>query len=468
MSRQPHVLVIPYPAQGHVAPLMKLATKIAERAIKVTVVNTEFIHKKIIASMQEKAEDSSSQIKLVTIPDGLELQAADREDPLKLGESVVRAMRGCLRDLIEKINQSNDCEPIRCVIADVNVGSALEVAESMGIARAALVPFGPGSLALSLQFPKLLEAGIIDPNGFAILNDGLISLSDEIPAWKRNEYTWSFPAEPSGQKILLGIICAIIQAVKISNWIINNSVYELDSPACDLIPNILPIGPLLASNHSGDLDGSFWSEDSNCLSWLDEQAIRSVVYVAFGSVAVLSQQQFEELALGLESLQKPFLWVVRQDFMNGSRAKFPDGFIERVSNRGKIVEWVPQEKVLGHSSVACFISHCGWNSTMEGLSMGVPFLCWPYFSDQYQNRNYICDAWKIGLQFFPDENGIITRQEIQRKVLTLLKNDDIRSNSLKLKEVARKSLLGGGSSFRNFESFISDIKMLISGCDSTL
>lgn len=121
------------------------------------------------------------------------------------------------------------------------------------------------------------------------MNYGLISLSDEIPAWKKNECTWSFPAEPSRQKIFLGFTCAVIQTVKISNWIINNSVYELDSPACDLIPNILPIGLLLASNHSGDLDGSFWPEDSSCLSWLDEQAIRSVVYVAFGSIAILSQ-----------------------------------------------------------------------------------------------------------------------------------------------------------------------------------
>ncbi|KAH9777989.1 UDP-glycosyltransferase 83A1 [Citrus sinensis] len=385
----PTILVIPFPAQGHVAPLMKLATKIAENGIEVTFVNTEFIHAKIIASMQGKAENSSSQMMLIH----------------RLIQSAVRVMPGCLKNLIEKINSSNDCEPITCVIADSSVGWALEVAEAIVIARAAFVPFGPGSLALSLHIPKLLDAAIIDPNGFAVLNYGLISLSNEIPALNRNEYTWSFPTEPNIQKIFFGSTCATVQAFKISKWVLNNSVYELDSPACDLIPSVLPF-------------------DSTCLSWRDKQAIGSVTYVAFGRFSILGQEQLEQLALG------------------------------------KIVEWAPQENDLGHPSIAWFLSHCGWNSTMEGLSMGVPFLCWPSFADQHHNRNYICDVWKIGVQLLPDENGIITRQEIQIKVKALLKNDGIKENSLKLKEIARKILVEGGSSFRNFESFISQIKVL--------
>ncbi|KAH9777993.1 UDP-glycosyltransferase 83A1 [Citrus sinensis] len=250
----PTILVIPFPAQGHVAPLMKLATKIAENGIEVTFVNTEFIHAKIIASMQGKAENSSSQMMLVSIPDGLDLQADEREDPHKL--------------MIEDPQADTECSKSYARI----VGWALEVAEAIVIARAAFVPFGPGSLALSLHIPKLLDAAIIDPNGFAVLNYGLISLSNEIPALNRNEYTWSFPTEPNIQKIFFGSTCATVQAFKISKWVLNNSVYELDSPACDLIPSVLPFGPL-------DLE------------------------------------QLEQLALGIESLHQPFLRVVRPDFM---------------------------------------------------------------------------------------------------------------------------------------------------------
>lgn len=295
------------------------------------------------------------------------------------------------------------------------------------------------------------------------MNDGeLILLSDRILPWKRNEYPWSFPSDQNLQKLFFGFSTNVLQTLEISDWVICNSCYELDSATCDLIPNLLTIGPLPASNHSDSehFALNFWPEDITCLSWLDKQPLNSVIYVAFGSVAVLSQQQLDELALGLESLNRPFLWVVRANLMNTSQVNFPDGFTERVSDRGKIVEWAPQEKVLAHSSVACFLSHCGWNSTMEGLMMGAPFLCWPNSWDQYQNRNYICEAWKIGLELSPDKNGIITREEIQRKAKMVLDDDSIKANSLKLKEMARKGLVEGGSSLKNFETLISQIRAL--------
>ncbi|KAI7735108.1 hypothetical protein M8C21_033767 [Ambrosia artemisiifolia] len=77
---------------------------------------------------------------------------------------------------------------------------------------------------------------------------------------------------------------------------------------------------------------------------------------------------------------------------------YPDGYMDRVGSRGRIVSWAPQQKVLAHPSIACFMSHCGWNSTLEGITNGIPFLCWPYFCDQYCNESYICDIWKTGLR----------------------------------------------------------------------
>ncbi|XP_044485652.1 UDP-glycosyltransferase 83A1-like [Mangifera indica] len=457
MARQAHLLLIPYPAQGHVPPLLKLAQKIAERGIKVTFVNTEFIEAKIMATMPENVE-KGSLIRFVSIPDGIE-HGDDRNDPFKTKDCMYRVMPGHLKELIEKINQSDQCEPITCVVADICLGWALEIAHEMGIPRAALVPYGPPTLAISYHVKKFFDAGIIDNDGYAMpTTDEFIWISEGTLPWKRNKYNWSCPNEPKIQKVFLEITCAVFETVRISNWVLSNSIYELDSSNCDLVPKILPIGPLLASNHSGNLAGSLMLEDSTCLRWLDSQAIGSVIYVALGSTTTLSRQQFEELALGLESSGQPFLWVVRSNLVNESLARFPDGFREKLADRGKIVEWAAQEKVLAHPSVACFLSHCGWNSTMEGLSMGVPFLCWPYFADQYQNRRFICEVWKIGLDLTSDENGIISRQEIQRKVRKLINDDAIKSNSLKIKEMAGKSLLEGGSSFINFERFIDQVK----------
>ncbi|KAK2634633.1 hypothetical protein Ddye_029425 [Dipteronia dyeriana] len=456
MGRQPHVLVIPYPAQGHVMPLMKLSMKIAEHGVKVTFVITEFIEAKIMASMPEKAWWSQI-IRFVSIPDGLEGED-DRKDAAKTRETMLRVMPGHLKNLIDKVNQSNDGGQIKCVLADTTVGWVLEVAKKMGIPGTAVTPAGPGGVALSLHIPKLIEAGIIDTNGTP-MSDELISLSKETPAWKVNELTWSSPSDPKIQKIIFEYVSSAVQTLRNSNWVLCNYFNELDPWACDLVPNMLTIGPLLASNHSGHLAGNFWPEDSTCLSWLDKQPTGSVIYVSFGSLAKLNQQQLHELALGLESLDQPFLWVVRKDLVQVSNAdhEFPEGFTERVASRGKVVEWAPQEKVLAHPSVACFLSHCGWNSTIEGLSMGVPFLCWPYFADQFHNRSYICDAWKVGLELIPDNNGIITSHELETKIKTLLIHDAIKANALKLKEMARKSLAPGGSSFQNFQSFIAQI-----------
>ncbi|KAK6920968.1 UDP-glucuronosyl/UDP-glucosyltransferase [Dillenia turbinata] len=125
---------------------------------------------------------------------------------------------------------------------------------------------------------------------------------------------------------------------------------------------------------------------------------------------------------------------------------------------GKIVNWAPQEEVLAHPSTGCFVSHCGWNSVMEGISVGVPFLCWPCFADQLYAQTCICDAWKIGLKFEKDKDGLIVRQEIKTKITELFSSDSIKENALKLRDKARESVSEGGTSSRLIKSFIEQIK----------
>ncbi|XP_021286886.1 UDP-glycosyltransferase 83A1-like [Herrania umbratica] len=454
MARQPHVMVIPHAAQGHVAPLMKLSLQIAAHGVKVTFVNTEFIHEKVMASLPAKAEQQSP-ISLVSIPDGLEPED-DRQDFVKLTESMLRVMPGHLRNLIENINRSNVAEEITWVLADMAAGWALEVAKKMRIKRAAVLLSSPASMALALYVPQLIEAGIIDTDG-TLIKDEPITLSEDIPAWSSSELSWSC-CDPVMQKLLFAYVSTALRTCKFSDQILCNTFYELDSSAMKLIPKIIPIGPFTACNNFEAFSGNFWPEDSTCLNWLDKQTPGSVIYVALGSTTILSPQQVDELALGLELTGLPFLWVVRSNLTDGSTVKFPEGFINRVAGRGKLVEWAPQEKVLAHHSIACFLSHCGWNSTLEGLSTGIPFLCWPYFADQFHNRSYICDVWKIGLALAKDENGVITRNEMSTKIKILLSSDGIKANALHLKEVARKSVSERGSSFKNFKSFIEQIQ----------
>ncbi|PPD88178.1 hypothetical protein GOBAR_DD14882 [Gossypium barbadense] len=224
--------------------------------------------------------------KIISIPHCVDEDV--RNDALKTVEtieSIRRVIPVYLEDLIAKINQSDDEEKISCVIADTSVGGALEVAKKMGLEAVAIWPAGAPCLALAAHIPQLLQHEIINNDGI-VMKYKPIMLSEEVPAF-----------------------------------------YELDPSVSKLIPNALPIGPLLA--------GKTWPQDSTCLAWLNRQPAASVIYVAFGSSTMASAKQVEELALGLELSGHPFLWVVRPNFMDGSTVKFPDRFKDRVSGKGK-------------------------------------------------------------------------------------------------------------------------------------
>ncbi|KAE8716023.1 UDP-glycosyltransferase 83A1 [Hibiscus syriacus] len=460
MERQPHVLVVSFPAQGHISPLMKLSIQIAAHGVKVTFFTTEVELGKFRESLPENFEEQSS-ITLVSIPDGVDEDV--RYDPLKTLEAIEmirRVIPNYVAGLIAEINQSGADEKISCVIADISVGGALEVAKKMGLEAVAIWPAAAPCLALAAHVPILLQDEIINSDGI-IMKDEPIMLSKDVPAcaWSSSDIGWR-SSHPILSKALLGFYSIVPQYAEFYDLILCNSVYELDSPLFKLIPKALPIGPLLFTNRSATFAGKSWPKDSPCSAWLNEQPAGSVIYVALGSSTIASAKQVEELALGLEISGQPFLWIVRPDFMDGSTAKFPDGFRDRVSERSRIVEWAPQEMVLSHPSVSCFVSHCGWNSTMEGLTMGVPFLCWPYIADQFSNKKYICDVLKTGLELNKDENGITSRYEISSKINTLISSDVIRETALHAKDIVRKSSSEGGSSLKNFKSFIDDIKSL--------
>ncbi|CAN0896076.1 UDP-glycosyltransferase 83A1 [Linum grandiflorum] len=453
--KKPHLLLVPFPAQGHVIPMLKLAQKLADHGFTITVANLEFIHQRLIspATMFEHRS-----IRLTSVPNGFGL--GDDDAVTKLTESIENLLPVHLRNLIDQ-NKSEEQE-ITWVIGDALLSPGVfQVAKEIGIKTAALWTSSTENLALSLSIPQLIQDGIIDENGTLINSStGPICLTKDITAWQPNEFPWSCQPEEFQRFVFKTYTLKPSQNSALFDCFIANSFDQLEPAAFQMFPKILPVGPLVTNTTSGQLPGSFWHQDPSCMPWLDQQPPKSVIYVAFGSITVLNQNQFQELATGLEMTKRPFLWVIRTDFVNrtGSGPEFPDGFLKRVSNRGKIVEWANQEEVLAHTSTACFLSHCGWNSTLDGLWGGVPFLCWPYFTDQFHNKESICEAWKVGLKLkAEDENGLITRFEICSKVEELLCDATIRENASKLRENARVCVSEGGTSFRNFHSFVQTL-----------
>ncbi|MCL7039493.1 hypothetical protein MKW94_012834 [Papaver nudicaule] len=338
------------------------------------------------------------------------------------------------------MNESNDSK-ITCIIADENMGWVVKVAKKMGILVALFWPASVGLRALILHIPQLIETGVLDTNGVPVKKQ-IIQLSPTVISMSTDHFVWSCIGDKDAQLSMFRYINSNNDASKDADWWLCNSFHELEAPAYLLNPNLLSVGPLLAESQ---LTGNFWTEDINCLNWLDQQPAKSVVYVAFGSFTVFDKQQFHELALGLENAGQPFLWVVRPDLTEGSTPSYPHGFQERVAHKGRMVGWAPQQKVLDHPSIACFVTHCGWNSTLEGITAG------------FLNQSYICDVWQVGLQLNKNDGGIITKDEIKHKVSALLADETIRAKTSDLREIANKSISEGGSSMKNLNDFIESV-----------
>lgn len=177
----------------------------------------------------------------------------------------------------------------------------------------------------------------------------------------------------------------------------------------------------------------------------------------------MSAEQMVELAEGLEASQQPFLWVIRPDGVKGSQTSFlPEGFAERTKQRGLIISWAPQLQVLGHSSLGGFLTHCGWNSVIENLSIGaVPMICWPLGAEQSLNCRLIVDMWRIGIEIVKKQDGIVAKGEVERAVRALKQSDEGRAMKIRasrLKETVNMAVEEGGSSYKYSTSLVEAIK----------
>ncbi|EOA30556.1 hypothetical protein CARUB_v10013680mg [Capsella rubella] len=446
-----HVVVIPYPAQGHVLPLLSFSGYLAKQGILTTFVNTEFNHNCIINSLSNSSHVADG-INLVSVSDGLEDSPEERNIPGKLSESVLRFMPTKVEELIERMIAGGTI--ISCVVADQSLGWAIGVAVKFGIRRATFCPAAAASMVLGFSIQKLIDDGLIDTDGTSSVNK-TIQLSPGMPMMETDKFVWVCLKNRESQRNIFQLMLQNNETVELTDWFLCNSVYELETAAFGLYPHILPVGPIgLAHCFQEDSIstslGSFLSQDRDCLDWLDRQIRGSVIYVAFGSYGVISNNQVDELATGLELTQRPVLWVT------GPGGQQP---IKLWSDRVKVVRWAPQREVLSCGAIGCFVSHCGWNSTLEGAQNGIPFLCIPYFADQFINKAYICDVWKTGLGFERDGRGEVLRLEVKKKIDEIMREDgEYKKRATIMKEIVMKSVAKDGVSYENLDKFVNWIK----------
>ncbi|CAI9099840.1 OLC1v1036722C1 [Oldenlandia corymbosa var. corymbosa] len=208
-----------------------------------------------------------------------------------------------------------------------------------------------------------------------------------------------------------------------------------------------------------------------CLDWLDKQPPNSVIFVSFGSTTALSDEQIQEIAIGLEKSEQKFVWVARDAdtgdlFKDGEarrNAQLPKGFETRTEGKGIVIkDWAPQLEILAHSSTGGFMSHCGWNSSIESISHGVPIAAWPMHSDQPANSTLITEELKVGLKVINWKPGyeIVTSETVENAVRRLMdsaEGEEIRERAKELSKAVKSSVLEGASRME-MDSFIARIR----------
>lgn len=170
----------------------------------------------------------------------------------------------------------------------------------------------------------------------------------------------------------------------------------------------------------------------------------------------MTRQQLIEFAWGLANSKKPFVWIIRPDLVADDSGILPPEFVEDTRERGVLAGWCPQETVLRHPSVGGFLTHCGWNSTIESLTAGVPIVCWPFFAEQQTNCRFSCGEWGVGMEIDSD----VKREKVEKLVRELMdgeKGKEMRRNALEWKRKAEEATDAGGSSLTNFEKLIDEV-----------
>ncbi|KAF3643772.1 Cinnamate beta-D-glucosyltransferase [Capsicum annuum] len=462
-----HAFLVSFPGQGHVKPLIRLAKRLASKGLLVTFSAPESFGAEMKGANPkiscEPTPYGSGMMRFDFFEDEWDHSKPDGND-LELYLQHLELMgKKILPKMIKKYAEQGS--PVSCLINNPFIPWVCDVAESLGIPSAMLWVQSAASFSAYYHHSHSLVPFPSESQPEIDVQVPCMPLLkyDEVPSFLHPSSPYTF---------LKTAILGQFKNISKLTFILMETFQELEQDVVNYLSKKFPIktvGPLFKypkelGPTSSDVQGDFMKVE-NCIDWLDAKSPSSVVYISFGSVVILKKEQAEEIAYGLLNSGVNFLWVIRPPtkLQNFDSLLLPSEFLEKAGDRAKIVQWCPQEQVLSHPSVACFVTHCGWNSTLEALSSGMPVLAFPQWGDQVTDAKYIVDVFKIGLGLCrgESENRIIPREEVEKRVREAMngpKTAELKENALKWKKKAEEAVAAGGSSERNLQTFVDYVR----------
>ncbi|RLM74574.1 7-deoxyloganetin glucosyltransferase-like [Panicum miliaceum] len=458
-ASRPHVVCVPFPAQDHVTPMVKLAKVLHCRGFHVTFVNSEFNHRRLLRSRGAGALEGLPGFRFAAIPDGLPPSNVDATQDVP---SLCRAtMENCLphlRALLADLNASPDAPPVTCVVGDDVMSFTLEAASEIGVPCALLWTSSTCGYMGYRYYRTLIDEGEQLTNGFL---DTPVDSAPGLSKHTRFKDLPSFIRSTDPDEFMIHFAIKVTEQIAGADAVILNTFDELEQEAVDAMRAmiIVPQGGQLDA-----LGSNLWKEGVSCFDWLDGREPGSVVYVNYGSITVMTNEELVEFAWGLANSGHDFLWVIRPDLVSGDAAVLPPEFLEAIEGRGHLAIWCPQEVVLRHEAVGVFLTHSGWNSTLESLCAGVPMLCWPFFAEQQTNCRYKCMEWGVAMEIGHDVRQEAVKEKI-REAMAGEKGKEMRRRAAEWRETAVRATRPGGRSHASLEKLVADV--LLSGGKSS-
>ncbi|KAJ8770501.1 hypothetical protein K2173_017992 [Erythroxylum novogranatense] len=471
------LVFVPLPGVGHIGSAVELAKVLIDRderlSFTVVVMKMPFDTKtgKFVESLAKK--NISGRIRFVELP-SIEFDPNDTSN--RTLSSLIETQKPLVREAVSKLikpESSPDSPQLGGFVVDMFCTQFIDVANEFGLPSYVFFTSSATYLGLMLYIQSLHDDQKVDPTKFEGSDVELSPPTSTVPIPAK-----VLPAMMSSKDSLYTFILQPSRGFRHARGIVVNTFTELESYAINTLTNddginappIYPVGPILTKSHEET------SSQDSIMQWLDEQASSSVLFLCFGTLGSFGADQVKEIALALERSGHHFLWSLREPTSNEKKQYLspdevlPAGFLDRTAEIGKVIGWAPQTTILAHKAIGGFVSHCGWNSTLESLWYGVPIATLPIYGEQQVNAFLLVEEWGLGVEIKMDfrrnifveipstTTVIVAADVIERGIKSVMEGDnEVRKRVKEMSKKCRQALMEGGSSHASLGYLIEDI-----------
>ncbi|GAB4835086.1 hypothetical protein Ancab_039420 [Ancistrocladus abbreviatus] len=422
-----HVFIFPLLAHGHMIPTLDIARLFTARGAKIAIattpLNAPIFTKAIETSKAEiNVEVYKFPAKEAGLPQGVENY--EYVNTMEMATKFFKAIEMHQETLEQLLNEFKPS----CLVADLFFPWATDVADKFGIPR--LVFHGSNFFSFCVEENLKLYEPYKD-----IASDNEVFVVPNLPDEIKLTIA-QLPEHllPDVETDLSKLVDRCIEAERKSYGVIMNRFCELESAYVDYCGKVRgrrvwPLGPVSLCNRNIEdkvQRGKKASVDEyECLQWLDSKEPNSVIYVCFGSITKGSMDQ--------EADDQEWL---------------PKDFEKRMEGKGLIIRgWAPQVLILDHEATGGFVTHCGWNSMLEGIAAGVSMVAWPVFAEQVYNEKLVTRVPKT--------------EKAVKQIMVGEEAEEVRDRAEKLREMARRAVEEGGSSYYELSALIQELSVML-------